>query len=188
MGVMTEYKLVVVGDAGVGKSALIIQFLQNHFLTEYEPTIEDCYRKQMVIGKESCLLDILDTSGQEEYCIMRDQFMRTGEGFLFVFDVNKRESLDKFGEWMEQIKRAKGKEEVAMVLVGNKSDLYTHSVDLQQATDISSRYQIPFLETSAKTGKGVDNAFYTLVREIRREKMFGNKDKKNNKKSGSCFF
>ena len=51
-----------------------------------------------------------------------------------------------------------------MVLVGNKSDLYTHSVDLQQATDISSRYQIPFLETSAKTGKGVDNAFYTLVR------------------------
>ena len=54
--------------------------------------------------------------------------------------------------------------QVAMVLVGNKSDLYTHSVDLQQATDISSRYQIPFLETSAKTGKGVDNAFCTLVR------------------------
>ena len=53
-----------------------------------------------------------------------------------------------------------------MVLVGNKSDLYTYSVDLQQATDISSRYQIPFLETSAKTGKGVDNAFYTLVRWI----------------------
>ena len=76
----------------------------------------------MVIGKESCLLDILDTSGQEEYCIMRDQFMRTGEGFLFVFDVNKSETLDKFGEWMEQIKRAKGKEEVrSTVLISSNS-------------------------------------------------------------------
>ena len=66
----------------------------------------------MVIGRESCLLDILDTSGQEEFSIMRDQFMRTGEGFLFVFDVNNSKSLDKFGEWREQIERAQGKEEV----------------------------------------------------------------------------
>ena len=71
----------------------------------------------MVIGKESCLLDILDTSGQEEFSIMRDQFMRTGEGFLFVFDVNNSETLDKFGEWIEQIKRAKGKEEVRSTVV-----------------------------------------------------------------------
>ena len=141
------------------------------------------YRKQVVIDKETCLLDILDTAGQEEYSVMREQFMRTGEGFLFVFDVNNAESLDKFPEWREQIKRAKEKEEVRvlrlpesqcsvavcqvpMVLVGNKCDLPTRSVDLQQARDMATYYRIPFLETSAKTRKGVDNAFYTLVRFV----------------------
>ena len=73
---------------GVGKSALTIQLIQNHFVDEYDPTIEDSYRKQVVIDGETCLLDILDTAGQEEYSAMRDQYMRTGEGFLIVFAVN----------------------------------------------------------------------------------------------------
>ena len=74
-----------------------------------------CYRKQVVIDRETCLLDILDTAGQEEYSVMREQFMRTGEGFLFVFAVNNVESLYKFPEWRQQIKRAKEKEEVRVL-------------------------------------------------------------------------
>ena len=62
---MTEYKLVIVGGGGVGKSALTIQLIQNHFIDEYDPTIEDSYRKQVTIDDEACLLDILDTAGQE---------------------------------------------------------------------------------------------------------------------------
>ena len=58
---MTEYKLVIVGGGGVGKSALTIQLIQNHFIDEYDPTIEDSYRKQVTIDDETCLLDILDT-------------------------------------------------------------------------------------------------------------------------------
>ncbi|KAF9578745.1 Ras GTPase, partial [Lunasporangiospora selenospora] len=64
---MREYKLVVVGGGGVGKSALTIQFIQSHFVDEYDPTIEDSYRKQCQIDDEICLLDVLDTAGQEEY-------------------------------------------------------------------------------------------------------------------------
>jgi GTPase KRas protein len=86
---MTEYKLVIVGGGGVGKSALTIQLIQNHFIDEYDPTIEDSYStfyqkfslltsvgKQVTIDDETCLLDILDTAGQEEYSAMRDQYMR----------------------------------------------------------------------------------------------------------------
>ena len=79
---------------GVGKSALTIQLIQNHFVDEYDPTIEDSYRKQVVIDGETCLLDILDTAGQEEYSAMRDQYMRTGEGFLIVFAVNNAKSFE----------------------------------------------------------------------------------------------
>lgn len=134
---MTEYKLVVVGAGGVGKSALTIQLIQNHFVDEYDPTIEDSYRKQVVIDGETCLLDILDTAGQEEYSAMRDQYMRTGEGFLLVFAVNSAKSFEDIGTYREQIKRVKDAEEVPMVLVGNKCDLSSWAVDMAQAREVS---------------------------------------------------
>jgi len=174
---MTEYKLVVVGAGGVGKSALTIQLIQNHFVDEYDPTIEDSYRKQVVIDGETCLLDILDTAGQEEYSAMRDQYMRTGEGFLLVFAVNNSKSFEDINMYREQIKRVKDADDVPMVLVGNKCDLHTRSVRMTEARELAKSYQIPFVETSAKTRSGVDDAFYTLVREIRKEK-----DKRRDKK------
>ena len=166
---MTYYKLVVVGDGEVGKSALTIQLIQNHFVDEYEPTIEDWYRKQVVIDKETCLLDILDTAGHEEYSAMRDQYMRTGEGFLLVFAVNNPKSFEDIARYREQIKRVKDADEVPLVLVGNKCDLPTRTVDCEQAKELAQAFNIPFVETSAKTRMGVDDAFYTLVREIRKD-------------------
>ncbi|XP_062999645.1 GTPase NRas isoform X1 [Elgaria multicarinata webbii] len=185
---MTEYKLVVVGAGGVGKSALTIQLIQNHFVDEYDPTIEnliqkisvshliisppqDSYRKQVVIDGETCLLDILDTAGQEEYSAMRDQYMRTGEGFLCVFAINNSKSFADINLYREQIKRVKDSEDVPMVLVGNKCDLPTRTVDTKQAHEVAKSYGIPFIETSAKTRQGVEDAFYTLVREIRQYRM-----------------
>ncbi|XP_042608716.1 GTPase HRas isoform X1 [Cyprinus carpio] len=148
---MTEYKLVVVGAGGVGKSALTIQLIQNHFVDEYDPTIEDSYRKQVVIDGETCLLDILDTAGQEEYSAMRDQYMRTGEGFLCVFAINNTKSFEDIHQYREQIKRVKDSDDVPMVLVGNKCDLPTRMVDTRQAQELARSYGIPFIETSAKT-------------------------------------
>lgn len=132
--------MVVVGAGGVGKSALTIQLIQNHFVDEYDPTIEDSYRKQVVIDGETCLLDILDTAGQEEYSAMRDQYMRTGEGFLLVFAVNSAKSFEDIGTYREQIKRVKDAEEVPMVLVGNKCDLQAWAVDMNQAREVSTNH------------------------------------------------
>jgi len=75
---MDEYRLVILGDGAVGKTTITIQFIQNHFVDIYDPTIEDCYIKQVLIDGRIYLLDILDTAGQEEYSAMRDQYMNTG--------------------------------------------------------------------------------------------------------------
>ncbi|KAI8500164.1 PREDICTED: GTPase HRas [Branchiostoma belcheri] len=184
---MTEYKLVVVGAGGVGKSALTIQLIQNHFVDEYDPTIEDSYRKQVVIDGETCLLDILDTAGQEEYSAMRDQYMRTGEGFLCVFALNNTKSFEDISMYREQIKRVKDSEQVPMVLVGNKADLPQRVVDNKQAQDMAKSYSIPYVETSAKTRLGVEDAFYTLVREIRMDKANRQASGKDgSSSSGTC--
>ena len=112
---ITKYSLNFALAGGVGKSALTIQLIQNHFVDEYDPTIEDSYRKQVVIDGETCLLDILDTAGQEEYSAMRDQYMRTGEGFLLVFAVNNAKSFEDISQYREQIKRVKDAEEVLFI-------------------------------------------------------------------------
>ncbi|CAF0753997.1 unnamed protein product [Adineta steineri] len=170
---------------GVGKSALTIQLIQNHFIDEYDPTIEDSYRKQAVVDGETCLLDILDTAGQEEYSAMRDQYMRGGEGFLCVFAVNSAKSFEEIKQYREQIKRVKDADDIPMVLVGNKIDLPTRTIDLSYAKDFAASLSMPFVQTSAKTRQGVEDAFYTLVREIRKYKERTRKDRKGRKNKNS---
>lgn len=166
---LREYKLVVVGGGGVGKSALTIQFIQSHFVDEYDPTIEDSYRKQCVIDDEVALLDVLDTAGQEEYSAMREQYMRTGEGFLLVYSVTSRNSFDEISTFHQQILRVKDKDRFPVVVVANKCDLeYERQVGTHEGRELAQVFGSRFTETSAKQRINVDEAFYNLVREIRR--------------------
>lgn len=165
-----EYKLVVVGGGGVGKSALTIQLTQSHFVDEYDPTIEDSYRKQVVIDDEVSILDILDTAGQEEYSAMREQYMRNGEGFLLVYSITSKSSLDELMTYYQQILRVKDTDYVPIVVVGNKSDLENEKqVSYQDGLNMAKQMNAPFLETSAKQAINVEEAFYTLARLVRDE-------------------
>lgn len=141
-----EYKLVVVGGGGVGKSALTIQLTQSHFVDEYDPTIEDSYRKQVVIDDEVSILDILDTAGQEEYSAMREQYMRNGEGFLLVYSITSKSSLDELMTYYQQILRVKDTDYVPIVVVGNKSDLENEKqVSYQDGLNMAKQMNAPFL-------------------------------------------
>lgn len=167
-----EYKLVVVGGGGVGKSALTIQFIQSHFVDEYDPTIEDSYRKQSSIDGEQALLDVLDTAGQEEYSAMREQYMRTGEGFILVYSINSRNSLEELQAFYEQIQRVKDSDNVPVVVVGNKCDLeIERQVSYEEGLALAKQFNSPFLETSAKQRINVEEAFHGLVRSIRSQQL-----------------
>ncbi|KAL4794522.1 ras family-domain-containing protein [Aspergillus venezuelensis] len=166
---LREYKLVVVGGGGVGKSCLTIQLIQSHFVDEYDPTIEDSYRKQCMVDDEVALLDVLDTAGQEEYSAMREQYMRTGEGFLLVYSITSRQSFEEIMTFQQQILRVKDKDYFPIIVVGNKCDLEKERVVTEQEGEaLANQFGCKFIETSAKSRINVENAFYDLVREIRR--------------------
>lgn len=167
--VASGYKLVVVGGGGVGKSAITIQFIQSYFVTDYDPTIEDSYTKQCVIDNKVAKLDILDTAGQEEFSAMREQYMRSGEGFLLVFSVTDRTSFEEVSRFHKQILRVKDRDEFPIMLVGNKADLQPQRViSNEEAHGLARQLKVPYIECSAKVRMNVDQAFYELVRLVRR--------------------
>jgi len=182
---MSEYKLVILGGGGVGKSALVIRLVTDNFMDEYDPTIEDSYRKQVNIDEEPAILDILDTAGQEEYSSMQDQWMREGKGYVLVYSIDNRQSFDEISAFKEKILRAKEMDKVPMVLVGNKCDLQERAVTLEEGQELAKSMDCPFMETSAKSKINNEECFFEAVREINRmdeaARKSSNKDKKKKK-------
>jgi len=165
-------KIVVLGDGGVGKSALTIRLVTDNFLEEYDPTIEDSYRKQKNIDGTIALLDILDTAGQEEFAAMQDQWIREGRGFLLVYNICSKASFEKLENFRKSILRTKDNDKVPMVVAGNKCDLRDPSDSSQvtkaEAQKVAAEWGCSFFETSAKDKINNEECFYQVVREIRK--------------------
>lgn len=165
-----EYRIVIVGSGATGKSSMTIRFIQNFFVDDYDPTIEDSYRKQVAVDGEACLMDILDTAGQEEYSAMRDQYMRSGQGFILVYAINNKLSFNEIDSFRNQLIRVKDMDNVPTVLVGNKCDLEEQrEVPRLQGINKAKEFNCPFFETSALECINVQETFYQIVREIRKE-------------------
>ncbi|XP_064632000.1 ras-related protein Rap1 isoform X1 [Lineus longissimus] len=187
---MREYKLVVLGSGGVGKSALTVQFVQGIFVEKYDPTIEDSYRKQVEIDGQQCMLEILDTAGTEQFTAMRDLYMKNGQGFLLVYSITAQSTFNDLQDLREQILRVKdtedvstGQAQVPMILVGNKCDLEDERVvGKDQGHNLARQFNCSFMETSAKSKINVNEIFYDLVRQINKKNPETKSKKK--KKSG----
>jgi len=179
------YKLVVLGDGGVGKTALTIQLCLNHFVETYDPTIEDSYRKQTVIDDEPCMLEVLDTAGQEEYTALRDQWIREGEGFLLVYSIAARNTFERVERFRAQISRVKDQEPhtVPIMLVGNKCDkVNEREVTKEEGQQLANRLGCKFVESSAKTCVNVERAYYTVVRMIREQREGAHRGKERTRR------
>ncbi|KAH8100521.1 ras protein [Cristinia sonorae] len=168
---MDSWRVAVLGDGGVGKTALAVQFTLNCFVETYDPTIEDAYRKQLVVDNRMCFVEVIDTAGQEEYATLRDQWVREGQGFILVYSIASRatfERLEVFRQAMMKVKRQKP----VFMLVGNKCDKqYEREVSREEGAQLARNFGCEFLETSAKTAVNVERLFMTLVRLLRQTKQ-----------------
>eukprot|EP00455_Lapot_gusevi_P047188 TRINITY_DN633_c0_g1_i1.p1 TRINITY_DN633_c0_g1~~TRINITY_DN633_c0_g1_i1.p1 ORF type:complete len:192 (+),score=88.37 TRINITY_DN633_c0_g1_i1:94-669(+) len=182
-----EYKIVVLGAGGVGKSALTIRLVTDNFLDEYDPTIEDSYRKQVSVDDQIALLDILDTAGQEEFNSMQDQWMREGKGFLLVYNIISKTTFDEVSLLRDKILRSKDTDKVPIVLVGNKCDLESQrQVPRNAGEQLAASWGCPFFESSAKMKINNESCFFEVVREIRKMNAADKNKKVATKKAGFC--
>jgi len=181
---MREFNAVILGAGGVGKSALTVRFMLNEFVENYDPTIQEEYRKMMTVDGQQTLLEILDTAGAEQFTALNELCITAGRGFILVFSLTLEASLREVTSLRQQILRIKGENSrVPMVLVGTKLDLTSErEVSRSHIEDLTERWKIPVYETSAKRDWDVSKAFEDLVRQMLRYYPVDDRPKKKGRK------
>lgn len=169
---MQCYKLIVLGNGGVGKSAITLRFVQDIFEENYVPTIEDAYRNIKDIDGRPIRLEIIDTAGTEQFRAMRDIYMKDGDGYILVYDITDEVSFGEVKQLQAKISRTREElieAETAIIVVGNKADLEnSRTVPKSSGQAFAIANGCEFIESSAKSDLNIDAIFTNLVREIKR--------------------
>nr|XP_033812083.1 ras-related protein ORAB-1-like [Geotrypetes seraphini]XP_033812084.1 ras-related protein ORAB-1-like [Geotrypetes seraphini]XP_033812085.1 ras-related protein ORAB-1-like [Geotrypetes seraphini] len=162
------FKLLLIGDSGVGKSCLLLRFADDTYTDSYISTIGVDFKIRTIEQEGKTIkLQIWDTAGQERFRTITSSYYRGAHGIIIVYDVTDQDSFSNVQQWLEEINRY-ASENVNKLLVGNKSDLTTKKVvDYTTAKEYADSLQIPFLETSAKNATNVEQAFVTMATEIK---------------------
>lgn len=164
---MREFKVVVLGSGGVGKSALTVQFVSGCFIEKYDPTIEDFYRKEIEVDNSPCVLEILDTAGTEQFASMRDLYIKNGHGFIVMYSLTNHQTFQDISSMRNVISRVKGSQPAPILLVANKLDLdCQREVSTAEGSALAELWDCPFIEASAKDRINVNEVFATVVREM----------------------
>lgn len=162
-----QYKVVMLGSGAVGKSAITVQMVSGHFLSSYDPTIEDSYRTTININNQDIILNILDTAGQEEFYALRDQYMRSGDGYIIVFSITSVTSFLEVNAIKEQLNIVLDTDDntlIPIILVGNKCDLEEYrQVQSSDAQRLAEEWRVKYFETSAKNKININRIFEELV-------------------------
>nr|ABW35315.1 Rab1A1 [Gymnochlora stellata]ACF24555.1 Ras-related small GTPase Rab 1a [Gymnochlora stellata] len=161
------FKLVLIGDSGVGKSCLLLRFADDSFTDSYISTIGVDFRfRTLKINKKTVKLQIWDTAGQERFRTITSAYYRGADGIIMVYDVTSLESFEHVDEWLNEVDRF-AHENTCKLLVGNKADLTDdRKVSEESARALAQRLHIQFLETSAKTSTNVTTAFSLMAEEL----------------------
>jgi len=162
------FKLLLIGDSGVGKSCLLLRFADDTYTESYISTIGVDFKIRTIeLDGKTIKLQIWDTAGQERFRTITSSYYRGAHGIIVVYDVTDQESFNNIKQWLQEIDRY-ASETVNKLLVGNKCDLTAKKVvDYSTAKEYADQLDIPFLETSAKNATNVEQAFMTMAAEIK---------------------
>ena len=161
------FKYIIIGDAAVGKSNLLLRYAHGQFKPEYQLTIGvEFGAKNVEIRNKTYRIQIWDTAGQENFRSITRAYYKNSVCALVVYDISSRDSFNNVSTWIEDCKNQSPKT-IYMVLVGNKSDLEDRrQVSKEEGEELAGKYGLHFYETSAKTGDNVDDIFKDSVNEI----------------------
>ncbi|EIN04909.1 hypothetical protein PUNSTDRAFT_92355 [Punctularia strigosozonata HHB-11173 SS5] len=165
---MRDFNVVVLGAGGVGKSALTARFIRDVFIENYDPTIEEEYRRTLQVDGTLTSLEVLDTAGADQFNAINEMYIKNGRGFLLVFSLTQEASLREVEMLRQQIYRVKGgSAKVPIVVVGTKLDLVNErEVPRSTIQELAARWGLPFYETSAKRNWQISTPFEDLVRQM----------------------
>ncbi|KAL2800577.1 ras family-domain-containing protein [Aspergillus keveii] len=163
------FKLVLIGDSGVGKSNLLSRFTETKFKPDSKTTIGVEFATRTIqVDSVTIKAQIWDTAGQERYRAITNAYYRGGVGALLVYDISKRQTYENVGQWLREL-RDSSSSNIATMLVGNKIDLgQLRAVSTEEAKRFASENSLSFIETSALESSNVDVAFHALLTDIYR--------------------
>ena len=193
------FKILTIGESGVGKTCVLRRFVENKFLKNHLATIGiDFKTKTLNINNQEIKLKIWDTAGQERFRNITTQYYKGADGIVLVYDVTDEASYEKIRDWMEQILANTQQEDIGLVLLGNKCDMEPRNVTEEMGKKMAEELKVSYFETSALNGIGIKEAFEQLTRDIMKKRGVGesnsevgvslnNKNKKKkDKKDGDC--
>ena len=162
-----SFKYIIIGDAYVGKSNLLLRYAHGQFKDDYQLTIGvEFAAKNVKIRGKTYRIQIWDTAGQESFRSITRGYYKSSVCALVVYDISNKESFNNISTWIEDCKNQSPKT-IFFVLVGNKSDLEDkRQVSTEEGQELAEKYGIPFYETSAKTGANINEIFYNSAEEI----------------------
>lgn len=162
------FKYIIIGDTGVGKSCLLLQFTDKRFRTDHDLTIGVEFGARLIsIQQKAIKLQIWDTAGQESFKSITRSYYRGAIGALLVYDVTRRETFNHLEHWLSEAKEHDRDDRMVIMLIGNKCDLVTQrEVSEEEGRKFAEERGLHFIETSAKTAVNVDSAFIGTAKEI----------------------
>jgi len=165
------YKLLIIGDSGVGKSCLLLRFADDIFTDSFISTIGVDFKiKTIDIDGSKVKLQIWDTAGQERFRTITSSYYRGAHGIIVVYDVTEQKTFTNITKWLKEIDTFAGPL-VQKVLVGNKNDMANERVvSVDQGQELATKLNIPFIETSAKESHNVEKAFQIMAKDIKDKK------------------